>query len=107
MTHLYPLSIMFLSILRDSVDLPCPGLPPIIVISPLVKPPDILSNEGYPIGIRFLSLFLMLSIVSIIALLISKCFCGCKSINALIVVCVLFNTSYAFPLERYALFCML
>ena len=35
-----------LSMFNNIVDLPCPGLPPIIVISPLVNPPANLSKLG-------------------------------------------------------------
>jgi len=91
----FPLSSILLSKFKRTVDLPCPGLPPTIVISPLVRPPANLSIFSKPVFTSSLSVFLIDSIASPSASLISNVLSGLKDINSPICVWASTRTSKA------------
>ena len=89
----FPLSSILLKRFNRIVDLPCPGLPPTIVISPLVRPPANLSIFSKPVFTSSLSVFLIDSMASPSASLISNVLSGLKEINSPICVWASTKTS--------------
>ena len=89
--------------LSNIVDLPCPGLPPTIVISPLVNPPANLSTFSKPVFISNLSVFCIDSIASPSASLISNVLSGLRFISSPIDVWAATRTSNASALLFNAL----
>ena len=80
--HLCPAPIKLASRFTRNVVLPCPGLPPIIVISPLVSPPARPSIPSKPVCISLDSLSFISLMVSDISDSILKPWLGLNDISS-------------------------